>query len=106
MRLEKYRHIMILNALCKADAALTAEELSELTKSSLRTIKSDIVELNPLCKEEGFSIRSYKAKGYQIEVHDEKEYKRDCFRIAQKTKRNSTQKKASEPYWIGGQIVK
>ncbi len=66
---------MILKALIDAKKPLSAEELSKITKSSLRTIKSDIFALNGMCEEEGaVSIRSFKAKGYQMEVKDEEAF--------------------------------
>ena len=75
MKIEKYRHIIIFRTLMQADEPVTAEALAKLTKSSLRTIKSDIAHLDALCQEEGIiRIRSYKAKGYAIEARDQKEY--------------------------------
>ena len=76
MKIEKYRHIIILRTLIKAKEPVTANTLAKLTNSSLRTIKSDIAHLNALCDEEGIArIRSYKAKGYRIDVKDEAKYK-------------------------------
>ncbi len=76
MRLEKYRHIIILRKLFEAKEPLTAEELSRAAKTSLRTVKSDILYLNSLSEREGiFSIDSYKAKGYQVRIRDEKGFK-------------------------------
>ncbi len=76
MKIEKYRHIIILRTLIKAKEPVTANILAKLTNSSLRTIKSDIAHLNALCDEEGIArIRSYKAKGYRIDVKDETKYK-------------------------------
>ena len=76
MRLEKYRHIIILRSLFEAKEPLTAEELSRSAKTSLRTVKSDILYLNSLSEQEGiFSIVSYKAKGYRIKVRDEEAFK-------------------------------
>ncbi len=79
MKLEKYRHIQILNALIEADRELTADSLAKISKSSLRTVKNDIVFLNGLCEAEGgCRIVSYKAKGYGIKVRDQEAYEKLC----------------------------
>lgn len=75
MKIEKNRHIIIFKTLIEANEPVTAETLAKLTKSSLRTIKNDISHLDSLCMEEDIlHIRSFKAKGYAIEVKDEKKY--------------------------------
>ncbi|MBQ6335055.1 MAG: HTH domain-containing protein [Erysipelotrichaceae bacterium] len=82
MKLEKYRHIMILRTLISDPEPVTAASLAKLTKSSLRTIKNDITQLNKLCLAEGSArIKSYKAKGYKIVAEDEKKYKELCSSI-------------------------
>ncbi|MBR4471931.1 MAG: HTH domain-containing protein [Erysipelotrichaceae bacterium] len=75
MKIEKNRHIIIFKTLIEGNDPVTAETLAKLTKSSLRTIKNDIAHLDSQCvKEEILHIRSFKAKGYAIEILDEKNY--------------------------------
>lgn len=76
MKIEKNRHLLILDALIQSDRALTAEKLAVLSRSSIRTIKSDIVYLNKLLNEEKIvKIVSSRAKGYEIEIINKEEFK-------------------------------
>ena len=76
MKIEKNRHMLILYHLTRAEETLTAEVLARLSKSSIRSVKNDIVFLNAeLEKEKIARIVSYKAKGYRLEVLDEDNYK-------------------------------
>ena len=75
MKIEKNRHLMILDGLMKADQEITAEKLALLSDSSIRTIKQDIIYLNENLKKENIaSIRSLKAKGYVLEPLDEEKF--------------------------------
>ena len=77
MKIEKNRHMMIMYNLVHATGPLTAEELGDLSRSSVRTVKSDIAYLNEELSEYFSSIRisSHKAKGYVLEARDQEEYK-------------------------------
>ena len=76
MKIEKNRHLLILDALIQSDKALTAEKLAILSRSSVRTVKSDILHLNKLLDEEKIiKIISSRAKGYEIEIISKKEFK-------------------------------
>ncbi len=62
MKIEKNRHLMILDGLIKANAPTTAEQLAFLADSSIRTIKEDIPYLSEMLEKENIArIRSYKA---------------------------------------------
>ncbi len=75
MKIEKNRHLMILDGLMKASAPITAEQLAFLADSSVRTVKEDIPYLNRMLEKENIArICSYKAKGYQLEVIDPESY--------------------------------
>ena len=75
MKIEKNRHLMILDGLMKTDSEITAEKLALVADSSIRTIKQDIVYLNDSLKKEGIAcIRSLKAKGYLLEVLDQEKF--------------------------------
>ena len=77
MKLEKYRHIIIMKTLLEAKEPLTAAYLATASKSSIRTVKNDIVYLNGLCKKEkALRIDSYKAKGYKINIINEERYRK------------------------------
>ncbi|MBR3352946.1 MAG: HTH domain-containing protein, partial [Erysipelotrichaceae bacterium] len=56
----------------KASKPVTAEQLADLSRSSIRTIKSDVNLLREqLEKEEIATIDSFKAKGYMINpIHE------------------------------------
>ena len=72
MNIEKNRHLIILDRLTKASKPVTAEQLADLSRSSIRTIKSDVNLLREqLEKEEIATIDSFKAKGYMINpIHE------------------------------------
>ena len=71
MKIEKNRHLMILDGLMKADRELTAKQLAVISDSSIRTIKQDIIYLNECLKKEGIAtIVSRKAKGYILKPLD------------------------------------
>ena len=46
MKIEKNRHLIILDALTKASESMTAEQLALLSRSSVRTVKNDLKLLN------------------------------------------------------------
>ncbi|MCR4855976.1 MAG: helix-turn-helix domain-containing protein [Erysipelotrichaceae bacterium] len=77
MKIEKNRHLQILDGLMKADAAITAKQLAFLSDSSVRTVKDDIALLSASMEEEKIArILSFKAKGYTLEVIDQNNYAR------------------------------
>lgn len=68
--------MLIMDPLIQSDKPLTAEKLAVLSRSSIRTIKSDIVYLNKLLNEEKIvKIVSSRAKGYEIEIINKEEFK-------------------------------
>ncbi|MBP5278842.1 MAG: helix-turn-helix domain-containing protein [Erysipelotrichaceae bacterium] len=75
MKIEKNRHLMILDGLMKADSEITAEKLADISDSSIRTVKQDIIYLNESLKKENIArISSLKAKGYVLEPLDEEKF--------------------------------
>ncbi|MBO7697399.1 MAG: helix-turn-helix domain-containing protein, partial [Erysipelotrichaceae bacterium] len=75
MKIEKNRHLMILDGLMKADSEITAEKLADISDSSIRTVKQDIIYLNENLKKENIArISSLKAKGYVLEPLDEEKF--------------------------------
>ena len=75
MKLEKNRHMVILDTLIHADKAVTAEQLAKVSRSSVRTVKNDIVYLNSvLQREKSAAIISLKAKGYEIRALEKDRY--------------------------------
>ena len=75
MKIEKNRHLMILDGLMKANGPVTAEQLAFLADSSVRTVKADLPYLSEMLEKENIAtIRSYKAKGYRMELLDSEAY--------------------------------
>lgn len=74
MRIEKNRHLIILDALIKnTNEYISSESLAHITTASIRTVKSDISFLNSELEEDGSCyISSRKSRGYQLVVTDEK----------------------------------
>ena len=71
MIIEKNRHMILMYNLVHASGPLTAEELADLTMSSVRTVKSDVVALNQqLACINSTRIVSHKAKGYTVEAEN------------------------------------
>lgn len=69
MIIKKSRHISILLAIMNHDGIITSEDLAIFSKSSSRSVKSDIVKLNEDLMKEGIAkIVATRSKGYYIEV--------------------------------------
>ena len=75
MKIEKNRHLIILDALFNADVPISSEKFAFMTRSSVRTIKSDIAKLKTqLEKENTARLISLKGKGYVLEAIDRKKF--------------------------------
>ena len=75
MKIEKNRHLLILDALFSNESKITAEKLALISRSSVRTIKSDLVYLKKQLAEEGIAdLISFRGKGYQIKPIDKERY--------------------------------
>jgi len=82
MKIEKNRHLLILDGLLQSDGPITAQQLAFLSDSSTRTVKQDIPLLSlQMEKEKIARIVSRKARGYQIQVIDENNYEQFKSRI-------------------------
>lgn len=68
MDIFKNRQLLILYHLILSEGIMTVKELSEIAKSSEKTIKNDIVFIHEVENSFGFIIKSIKAKGYQLKV--------------------------------------
>ena len=67
IRIEKNRHLVLLNCLLHAKMPITSDRLAAMVHVSSRTVKNDIAELNGrLLAENIAEIVSEKAKGYHI----------------------------------------
>ena len=74
MEVRKGRHLLILKNIIGADRIITSEDLALNAHSSIRTIKSDIAELNEQLKAEGIGqIISTRSKGYVLKAIDASE---------------------------------
>ncbi|MBQ1342422.1 MAG: HTH domain-containing protein, partial [Erysipelotrichaceae bacterium] len=77
MKIEKNRHMMIMYSLVHAAGPLTAEQIGEASRASVRTVKSDIAYLNKeLSRYSEARIVSHKAKGYMVEADDPDEIRK------------------------------
>lgn len=77
MKIEKNRHMMIMYNLVHAPGPLTAQQLGELSKASVRTVKSDVAYLNKeLSRYSEARIVSHKARGYMVEADDPDELRK------------------------------
>ncbi len=77
MKIEKNRHMMIMYSLVHAPGPLTAQQLGELSKASVRTVKSDVAYLNrELSRYSEARITSHKARGYMVEADDPDELRK------------------------------
>ena len=75
MKIEKNRHLLLLDGLLQSDGPITAEQLAFLSDSSTRTVKQDIPLLSSQMEKEKIAvIRALKAKGYVIEVLDPEKF--------------------------------
>ena len=75
IRIDKNRHLIILDRLFSSDGYTTSRELAAVTAASVRTVKSDISYLKGLLREErAAELLSVESKGYRLEPIDE-----DCF---------------------------
>lgn len=71
MKINKIRHLAILNHIIKQEGLITSENLSLITDASVRTIKNDICELNDMLMAENIAtIVSTRSKGYQLQPLD------------------------------------
>jgi lichenan operon transcriptional antiterminator len=57
--------------LLAAETPLNSEYLAKVVQVTSRTIRNDMKELELLLSKHGASIKSVRAKGYQLEIHDE-----------------------------------
>lgn len=98
MKIDKSRHLLILEALIQENKAITAEKLALLSRSSVRTIKNDIAELKKdLLNENIAKIISSRAKGYMIEPLDQNKYENLIYEIeAMKRLYNKRQKEDTD----------
>ncbi|NCB32437.1 MAG: PRD domain-containing protein [Erysipelotrichia bacterium] len=74
MKLEKSRHLIIAFKLLRTEGYCSSEMLAKAADSSTRTIKSDMLFLGDLFKENGGKIISKKSDGYSYQIVDE-----ECF---------------------------
>jgi hypothetical protein len=75
MHILKNRHLTILTLLLKTEQPITSQELADAAMASVRTVKNDIHFLDSELQAENIAkIRSYKARGYQLEPLDQQKF--------------------------------
>ncbi len=104
MKIEKNRHLMLLSTLIRQNGAFCSSEyLAHKAMASVRTVKSDIGELNDLLNEDGSCyIESAKSKGYRLVTEDPEKYEALCetVRVCQIIFRDQPIEKANRKLFI------
>ena len=74
MKLEKNRHVIIVQYIINSKRPCTSEELAEKCNTSSRTIKSDMGFISDVFKENGAMIVSKKSEGYSYIINDQESF--------------------------------
>ncbi|OIJ16635.1 PTS fructose transporter subunit IIA [Anaerobacillus alkalilacustris] len=70
------RIISIFRELLAAEEPITGDYLANIIQVTSRTIRNDMKELDMLLSKHGSSIKSERGKGYVLEVHDDKLFRK------------------------------